>query len=77
MTIQDLYKKSGISPSTISKLENNLAVANPTTVFKLAAALEIETNHLFSMTERPKANKKAKLEDKIEVKGGESSKPQK
>jgi transcriptional regulator with XRE-family HTH domain len=46
MTLEILAKTAGMTPASISKLENIQAHANPVTVFKLAKALGISRKQL-------------------------------
>src|SRR5215208_294470 len=42
LTVRELAERSGISHNTITMIENRHRTANPSTVRKLAAALEVE-----------------------------------
>ncbi len=46
MTLRELEQKSGVSRNTISYLENMHRPARPSTVRKLAAALDVEPREL-------------------------------
>jgi DNA-binding XRE family transcriptional regulator len=42
LTVRELAERSGVSHNTITMIENRHRTANPSTVRKLAAALEVE-----------------------------------
>jgi transcriptional regulator with XRE-family HTH domain len=46
LTIRELAETAGVSKTTISNIENGQAEAYPTTIRKLAAALEVEPAEL-------------------------------
>ncbi len=46
LTLRELEEKSGISYNTIWRLENGYREARPSTIRKLAAALEVEASEL-------------------------------
>ena len=46
LTVRELSERSGVSHNTITLLENRRRTANPSTVRKLAAALEVEPGEL-------------------------------
>ena len=50
MTQEELSRKSGISESYISELENNLKMPTILTLCKLAEALEVDINNLYKYT---------------------------
>lgn len=52
MTQEELSRKSGISESYISELENNLKMPTILTLCKLAEALEVEITKLYKYTPR-------------------------
>ena len=46
LTLRELSERSGVSHNTITLLENRRRTANPSTVRKLAAALDVEPGDL-------------------------------
>lgn len=50
MTQEELSRKSGISESYISELENNLKMPTILTLCKLAEALEVDITKLYKYT---------------------------
>ncbi len=46
LTLRELEEKSGVSYNTIWRLENGYRQARPSTIRKLAAALEVEASEL-------------------------------
>ncbi len=46
LTVRELAQMSGVSPDTITKLENSHREARPSTVRKLAKALDVEPSVL-------------------------------
>lgn len=60
LSIEELAKKSGINPSTISMLENDNRKANPKTIGALARALEVSVLALAEL-ENTTAKERGKL----------------
>src|SRR5215217_4718056 len=56
-----LAKESGVSPATIYELENGRRKPNPSTLRKLASALDVEVAGLLG-TEYPKEERRSSLE---------------
>jgi transcriptional regulator with XRE-family HTH domain len=46
LTVRELAERSGVSHNTITMIENRHRTANPSTVRKLAAALDVEPRDL-------------------------------
>jgi transcriptional regulator with XRE-family HTH domain len=51
-----LAKEAGVSPSTVYELESGRRIANPSTLAKLAKALDVEIVDLLEESDRPKAS---------------------
>ena len=49
LTVRELSERSGVSHTTITLLENRRRTANPSTVRKLAAALDVEPGELMDL----------------------------
>jgi transcriptional regulator with XRE-family HTH domain len=60
-----LAKESGVSPATIYELENGRRRANPSTLRKLASALDVEVADLLG-AEYPKEGRRSSLEPSFE-----------
>jgi len=56
---EDLAARAGVSPNTIVRLETGTGPARPSTLRKLAAALQVDVTEL---TEGPAGNSKAVAE---------------
>jgi transcriptional regulator with XRE-family HTH domain len=48
LTVRELAERSGVSYNTVTMLENSHRTANPSTVRRLAAALEVEPRELMT-----------------------------
>ncbi len=53
LTVRELSERSGVSHNTITLLENRRRTANPSTVRKLAAALDVEPGELMERGRLP------------------------
>ncbi len=62
LKIEDLSKKSGISPAVISKLERNQTAADLKTIYQISRALSINPSDLIALAEYVTAKKKASSE---------------
>jgi transcriptional regulator with XRE-family HTH domain len=49
LNLRDLEKLSGVSNSTISKIENGLMIPTQLTMLKISRALNKETNEVFEL----------------------------
>ncbi len=58
LNIQELSKKSGISPAVISKLERNQTAADLKTIYRISHALSINASDLIALAEYVTAKKK-------------------
>jgi transcriptional regulator with XRE-family HTH domain len=65
-----LAKESGVSPATIYEVENGRRRANPSTLRKIAAALDVEVADLLG-AEYPKGESRSSLEPSFEDMRGE------
>lgn len=62
LKIDDLSKKSGISPAVISKLERNQTSADLRTIYKISRALSINASDLIALAEHVTSKKKNSTE---------------
>ena len=51
LSLDDLSEKSGVGKSNISRIENHLQQPRPSTLRKIAAALGVEVEDLWSLPE--------------------------
>lgn len=62
LTVRELSEKSDVSPTTITRLENNALKSHPLTIAKLADALGAELTDLTEFITDPKEDPHATLE---------------
>ncbi len=62
LTVKELAEKADVSPTTITRLENNALRSHPITIAKLADALGAEITELMGFITDPKLNPHATLE---------------
>ncbi len=62
LTVRELAGKTGISPTTISRLENEQIKSHPITIAKLADGLGVELEELEELITDPKQNAHKALE---------------
>lgn len=67
LTIRQLAQVSGVSPTTITRLEGNVLRSHPVTVGKLARALNVSLTELADFMTLPKENR-AKPEPALDLK---------
>jgi transcriptional regulator with XRE-family HTH domain len=65
-----LAKAAGVSPSTVYELESGRRIANPSTLAKLAKALEVEIVDLLEESDRPKSIAPPSLAEWLEERCG-------
>ena len=65
-----LAKAAGVSPSTIYELETGRRIANPSTLTKLAKALDVEIVDLLEESDRPKSAAPPSLAEWLEERCG-------
>ena len=57
LTVKELAEKAEISPTTITRLENNALKSHPITIAKLADALGVELHELKEFIADPKQSR--------------------
>jgi transcriptional regulator with XRE-family HTH domain len=67
---RSLANAAGVSPSTIYELETGRRIANPSTLTKLAKALDVEIVDLLEESDRPKAAAPPSLAEWLEERCG-------
>lgn len=65
-----LGRAAGVSPSTVYELESGRRIANPSTLSKLAKALDVEIVDLLEAADRPKATAPPSLAEWLEERCG-------